>query len=259
MIEKVRVNDRVLAYDRRGAGAPMLLIHGFPLDHGSWEPFAAYLQENFDLIMPDLPGFGLSDVPAGNYSIEQMAADLAGMLDHLHIERAYLAGHSMGGYVALAFAHTYPERVLGLGLLGSQAAPDAPERKPGRYATAEQVALNGVEVVAGMAEKLSANPELVPFFRKIILRQHPEGVIGALKAMAERLDARQFVAAFTFPIILVHGLADALIPPERSREIIILVPQASLTELPGVGHSPTLEAPGETAQALLKFLDPMVE
>jgi 3-oxoadipate enol-lactonase len=243
-----------LAFERRGKGAPLLLIHGFPLDHGFWEPFLPYLESNFDLIIPDLHGFGFSDGSEDDFTIEQMASDLAVLLDKLNIQKTFISGHSMGGYVALAFAHAHPEKVLGLGLLASQAMPDAPERKTGRYATAERVGLHGVVEVAGMAEKLSANPELIPFFREIILRQRPVGIIGALKAMAGRPDATKFTALFKFPVVLVHGLEDVLIPAERSREMKALMPQAKLIELPGVGHSPMLEAPAVTAQALLNLL-----
>jgi 3-oxoadipate enol-lactonase len=251
-MEKILINGLTLAYDRRGSGTPLLLIHGFPLDHGCWQPFAANLEANFDLIMPDLRGFGLSEAPEIDYSIEQMAADLAVLLDRINIQKAFVVGHSMGGYVALAFANAYPARVLGLGLLGSQASPDQPERKTGRYATADLVALHGVSQVAGMAEKLSSDPQLSPFFLEMILRQPSRGIIGALKAMANRADARHFVAFFNFPVVLVHGLTDGLIPVERSREMKSLIPQADLTELPGVGHSPMLEAPAETARALLR-------
>jgi pimeloyl-ACP methyl ester carboxylesterase len=139
-------------------------------------------------------------------------------------------------------------------MVGSQAAADTPERKSGRYATAGEVAVNGVSVAAGMAEKLSANPAHAPFFRAMILRQRPAGVIGALKAMAERPDSSDIFPQFKFPVTLVHGLADALIPPERSREMKALLPEAELTELPGVGHSPALEAPVETARALRQLL-----
>ena len=101
-----------------------------------------------------------------------------------------------------------------------------------------------------MAEKLSANPDLAGLFRDIIMRQRVQGIIGALQAMAERPDRSTFLASVKFPVALVHGLADALIPPERSREIKAFLPQAILTELPGVGHTPALEAPGETAKTL---------
>jgi pimeloyl-ACP methyl ester carboxylesterase len=159
----------------------------------------------------------------------------------------------MGGYVALAFARAFPGRVLGLGLIDSQAAPDASERKTARYASAAQVASDGATAVVGMADKLTADPKFAPFLREIILRQPPQGLIGGLKAMAERPDATPALAEFHFPVVLVHGLADALIPPERSREMKALIPQAELVELPGMGHSPMLEAPAETARALLKL------
>jgi pimeloyl-ACP methyl ester carboxylesterase len=254
-MEKIQLKNLTLAFDRRGSGSPLLLIHGFPLDHAVWTQLASRLETKFDVIMPDLCGFGNSDKPQGDTSIAQMAADLAELLYALNVQAAYLVGHSMGGYVALAFAHAYPHRVLGLGLLGSQAAADSAETKAGRFATAEKVELKGADAVAGMAEKLSANPSFVPYFREIILRQHPEGLMAALKAMAGRADATKFMGSFSFPVILVHGLADALIPPERAREMKALVPQASLLELPGIGHSSMLEAPDETARALLKFLD----
>jgi 3-oxoadipate enol-lactonase len=252
-MEKIPVNGISLAYGRRGTGAPLLLVHGFPLDHTTWEPLLPHLEDDFDVIMPDLRGFGQSDAPEGAYTVEQMATDLAALLDTLKIQKTYIAGHSMGGYVTLAFARAYPERVLGLGMISSQAAADSTEGKAKRYATVSEVAVNGVSAVAGMSEKLSANPAYVPFFRELILRQQPSGIIGALKAMAERPDASELFSTLDFPVILVHGLADALIPPERSREMKVLLPRAELVELSGVGHSPSLEAPVETARALCKF------
>jgi pimeloyl-ACP methyl ester carboxylesterase len=253
-MQKISVNGISLAYERCGKGAPLLLVHGFPLDHTTWEPLVPHLEASFDLILPDLRGFGQADAPDGAYTVEQMASDLAALLDVLKIKQTYVAGHSMGGYVSLAFARAYPERVLGLGMIGSQAAADSPEGKAKRYATVGEVAVNGVSAVVGMSEKLSANLAHVPFFRELILHQHPSGVIGGLKAMAERPDASQLFAVFDFPVVLVHGQVDGLISPERSREMKALLPSAKLTELPGVGHSPALEAPVETAQALSTFL-----
>ena len=249
-MEKLQINGTSLAYERRGTGPALLLVHGFPLDHSTWEALADQLMSDFDLIMPDLRGFGASEASAAANTLAQIAVDLAALLDALNIRQACIAGHSMGGYACLAFARAYPERLLGLGLIGSQAAADNAERKAGRYATARQVEMEGVKVLAGMAEKLSANPDLTPFFREVILRQNAQGMIAALQAMAERPDASGALSAFKFPVVLVHGLADALIPPERAREIKMLLPQAMLTELPGVGHTAALEAPFETARAL---------
>jgi pimeloyl-ACP methyl ester carboxylesterase len=112
-----------------------------------------------------------------------------------------------------------------------------------------------VQVVAdSMAPKLSANPGQTALIREMILRQPPAGVIGALKAMAGRPDSTGVLAALKVPVAIVVGQSDALIPPDRSREMRALIPQSELLELPGVGHSPMLEAPLETAQALQPLL-----
>ena len=113
----VAVNGINLAYDTIVAKElRLMLIHGFPLDHTSWNEVASLLENEFDLILPDLRGFGQSTTVETPYTISDMADDLAGLLDHLKIEKIALAGHSMGGYVALAFAKKYPQRVSGLGL-----------------------------------------------------------------------------------------------------------------------------------------------
>ena len=116
-MEKLLINNLSLAFERHGKGIPLLLIHGFPLDHASWNPLRPQITSLFDVILPDLPGFGSSDIPDEIHTIAEMAADLAVLLDELNIQKTCLAGHSMGGYVALAFAHAYPARVLGLGLI----------------------------------------------------------------------------------------------------------------------------------------------
>lgn len=250
-METIAVNGITLAYTRRGRGAPLVLIHGYPLDHSIWDQVVPLLEDKFDLIIPDLRGFGRSSTVDAQYSLDDMASDLAGLLDQLGVEKAALAGHSMGGYLALAFARLYPHRLRGLGLVSSQALPDAPDRKEGRYKTAAEVAEKGVGVVVeAMAPKLSSAAKVQAAMRGLMEKQKPAGVIGALKAMAERQDSTPLLAGFQFPVILVHGDQDALIPIERAREVRTALPAAKLLELPGVGHMPMMEAPRETAWAL---------
>ena len=250
-MEKFSVNGITLEYDRRGSGDPLVLIHGFPLDRSIWEEVAALLDSHFDLIVPDLRGFGGSSTVNSAYTLTDMADDLAALLDHLRVNRFALAGHSMGGYVALAFAKKYADRLTGLALVSSQAVGDTQERKDGRYKTARDVAQGGVGVVAeAMTPKLSADERLQKIVHALIERQSKEGLIGGLKAMAEREDLTAELAAFKFPLVLVHGDADALIPLERAQETKSLVPSAKFTKLQGVGHLPMMETPGKTAKAL---------
>src|SRR5688572_10199915 len=101
-MNKISVNDIELTYERRGTGTPLVLLHGFPLDHHAWDRVAPLLEDTFDLILPDLRGFGASTTVDSFYSLEDFASDIAGLLDQLGIEKAAIAGHSMGGYIALA-------------------------------------------------------------------------------------------------------------------------------------------------------------
>lgn len=250
-MEKIKINGIELAYERHGNGTPLVLLHGFPLDHHLWDEIVALLKDSFDLILPDLRGFGESETIDTPYTMEDYASDIANLLDHLGIQKAAVAGHSMGGYVALAFARTYPERVNGLALVSSQAPSDPPERKEGRYKSAADVAEKGISgVVETMAPKFTSDPRLQSDAREIMEKQKPAAYIGALKAMAERADSTPMLSTFTFPLVIIHGDEDALISVDRAREIKASIPGSHYAELRGIGHVPMLEAPEKTAEAL---------
>jgi 3-oxoadipate enol-lactonase len=250
-MEKANIKGIQIAYYRKGAGVPLVLVHGYPLDHTIWDEIIPLLENDFDLILPDLRGFGGSDVIENQYKITDMAVDIAGLLDQLGIEKTVIAGHSMGGYISLAFSRAYPERVLGLGLVASQAPADPPERKQGRYEAAAEIMKTGVEPVAeSMSAKLTPDERVQAFVRSLIAEQQPVGLVGALKAMAERDDSTSILSGFMFPVVVVHGEADELIPIQRAQEIKAAIPQATLVELSGVGHMPMMEKPQATATAL---------
>jgi len=250
-MKTIDLNGISLAYERRGRGTPLVLIHGYPLDHTIWNETLPLLEDTFDVILPDVRGFGHSTTIRDPYFMDDMASDVASLLDHLNIDNAAVVGHSMGGYIALAFARNYPTRIRGLGLISSQAAADNAERKDGRYATARQVAEKGVGVVTeAMATKLSADPRVQAYARDTIEKQSVLGIIGALKAMAEREEAESLLRLLNYTVLVVHGDADSLIPVERGREIKELVPHAQYVELPGAGHMPMMENPEGTAEAL---------
>ena len=243
-----------LAYERHGMGSPLVLLHGYPLDHTIWEPVVPLLEEDFDMILPDQRGFGGSPASPTAYQLIDLADDLAMLLDELRIEKAVIAGHSMGGYVALAFGHSHPERTLALGLVSSQAAADTPERKVGRFQLAERVEANGVgEVADSMPALLTGDAILQTWLKELILRQSPAGVAEALRAMAERPDATPFLAQFDFPVISIHGRADRIIPIERAVEMQVLIRAGGLAEVQ-TGHMPMMESPQMTAGDLKRLL-----
>lgn len=250
-MEKIKVDGIELAYVRHGRGNPLVLLHGFPLDHHIWDDVVPLLEGSFELIVPDLRGFGDSSTIDTLYTMDDFASDIAGLLDRLGIKKTAIAGHSMGGYVALAFARLCPERVNGLGLVSSQAPADPHERKEGRYKSAAEVAEKGIGgVVDTMTSKFTPDERLQAVARKIMERQQPAAYIGALKAMAERKDSTPLLASMKYPVVVIHGDADMLIPIERGREVKDAVVHAHLMELKGVGHLPMLEAKADTARAL---------
>src|SRR5687767_11535589 len=252
-MEKIKINNMELAYTRRGKGTPLVLLHGYPLDHHVWDDIVPILEDTFDVILPDLRGFGGSrkvDTP----TMDDYASDIAGLLDQLGIQKAVIVGHSMGGYVALAFAKLYPDRVSGLALISSQVIADPPDRKEGRYKSAADVAEKGIGgVVEAMTSKFTSDARLQTIARSIMEKQKTGAYIGALKAMAERTDSTALLSTFKFPVMLVHGAADALIPVARAHEAKAALPDSYYVELKDTGHVPMLEAAKETAEALLRL------
>jgi pimeloyl-ACP methyl ester carboxylesterase len=250
----LRLKDYNLAYERRGLGTPLILIHGYPLDQSIWQPLVPLLENRFDLIMPDLRGFGQS-LPAGPaIHLADMAGDLITLMDHLQIQKALVAGHSMGGYVSLAFGRHYVSRLLGMGLIATQAGADTPEKRIARNQLADRVETNGVgEVADSMPALLTGDEHIQIALKDLILRQRPQGVAGALRAMAERPDSMDVLSSLEVPVVIIHGLADGIMPVDRAREMCAAVKNGSLVEISGVGHMPMMEAPQAVAEALEAF------
>jgi 3-oxoadipate enol-lactonase len=249
------VDGAQIAYARQGSGVPLVLIHGYPLDHSIWEPLAPALEGDFDLIMPDLRGFGGSRAAAPSGSIDVYGADVAGLLSALQLPRAIIAGHSMGGYVALAIVRNHPEIVAGLSLVSSQVRADTPDRRKGREAAAKTVMEDGVEDVASaMSTQLTEDPLIQASMRDLIGRQEPEGLASALRAMSGRPDSREVVGQLTIPVVDIHGDEDRLIPFDRGREVQELLSSAVLVTVPGAGHLPMIENPSVVAGALRLLL-----
>lgn len=248
-------NSKLVFFQRPGVGTPIILIHGYPLDHTIWKPMLPFLDKDARLIMPDLRGHGKSLTNEDNYSIEQMADDIAGLMDYLRIKKAIVIGHSMGGYVTLAFASKYEKKILGLGLIASRINSDSPAQKDARNKIIADIQMKGVEFLAEfMSSKLVADPIFAPDLHELILNMDPVGAIGALKAMIRRDDSSSLFRKLNIPIMVIAGSDDALIPIESSRLMQVVNPNCAYLELKKVGHMPMLESPVKTAQAINQFI-----
>lgn len=244
-----------MSYQSFGEGTPVIFLHGFPFDGTIWLPVARLLQDRMRVILPDLRGFGSSPVTEDVYSMRLLAEDVARLMDRLELEQAVLVGHSMGGYVALAFTQSYPNRVSGLGLISTQADSDSPERRQSRYKTAEAVAHKGARIVASsMVDNLTPDPEIQSAIREIILRSQPTGIVGALKGMAERANMSDSLIHMTMPAVVIAGTADQILPLERMQVLAQMLPKGWLIEVPGGGHMLMLEQPQVIAGALKELV-----
>jgi 3-oxoadipate enol-lactonase len=253
---KIDINQITMYYEEQGSGLPVIFLHGYPLDHTIWSPVTDRLAGMVRLITPDLRGHGQTDAPAGTYTMRQMADDVAALMDHLKLQQAVLVGHSMGGYASLAFSQVYPDRLLGLALVASQAAADTLERREGRYITALEVEEHGMTgVVDSMSARLTSRPDLVDRLRQIILQTSPQGVAGTLRGIAERQDMTAWITSIDLPAVVIAGGEDALVPLERAQEMALRFPNARLTIIPGAGHMPMMEAPDDVSRALAELFE----
>lgn len=253
MMDQISV---ALHYEEHGKGLPVVLIHGYPLDHTIWKPVVNLLKTHARLIVPDLRGFGASPSPDGDWTIRNMADDILQLLDQLEIERAVLVGHSMGGYIALNFAHAYPARTAGLGLISTQAASDSPEKRQNRYKQIEEVKRRGIKSVSeAIPGKLTPRAPLAEALKLLMSKVNPATISQALKAMAERSDASEWLTNMDIPAVVIHGTADSLLPLENAQTMAQILPRGWLVEVPEAGHMPMLEAPEMVANALCQLIE----
>lgn len=245
----------------RGAGIPLVLIHGFPHDRTLWLPQLDGLSDAARVIAPDLRGFGASRGVPEVMTMDDHARDVKALLDSLGIDRAVVCGLSMGGYIALAFAELFPDALRGLILCNTRAAADGPEARKGRYATAKRAMEQGVAGIAdSMAPKMisaasaTRKPELPGLIHALITRQPAEAVAASARGMAQRPDRTPMLSSIAVPTLMITGSADDLIPPADSQAMVRAIPGSTLVTLPGAGHLTNLEDPEGFNAAVRGFL-----
>ncbi len=263
------IDGRRLGYDDSGGpGVPLVLLHGFPFDRTVWDEHPAL---GARVIHVDLRGCGESEPSDGPALMELLAGDVAGLLDALHVERAALVGHSIGGYVTLAFFRMYAERVAGLALVASHVAADASQNPAadavqrelgaGRDALAAQLEREGTMEAAIASylpryfapEVYKKQPELVARARTLMQRQDPRGCADLVRGMQQRLDSHDLLADIEVPSLIVAGDSDFYLKAETLRDTAAQIRGAEFVLLENVGHLPMWEAREQTADALARF------
>jgi len=255
-----------LAWQRTGPedGVPLVLLHAFPLDRAMWHEAAGLLAPavpSTPLLLVDLPGLGESPVPDGVPDLAISADAVAAVLDAAGARRAVLAGVSMGGYVAMAFARRHGERLAGLALIDTKATADGEEARANRERVAQAVTGEaGTTVLLPMLEALLGQttratlPDVVARVRQAVLAARPEGVAWSQRAMATRPDSLELLGTLRVPAVVVVGEEDTLSPPADARAMADALPDAVLTVVPAAGHLAALEAAPSVAAALAALI-----
>ena len=244
-----------------GDGRPIVLLHPFPLNANYWAPQLASPPAGWRILAPDFRGFGTQGAgDASVRSIDDYARDVIATLDARRIERAVVAGVSLGGYVALAIARLAPARVAALVLANTRMDADPPDNRANRLKLLELIAREGSAGVARDMPKLfggttiSGRPELVERARAVIADAPAEGMAAAVRAIMTRPDATAVAAAFRGPVLLVSGEEDALTPPPLQQAMLEVMTQARLEVIPAAGHLASLEQPEAFNAVLQRFL-----
>jgi pimeloyl-ACP methyl ester carboxylesterase len=249
-----------LHWRERGAGAPVVLLHAFPLSSALWLPQFESLPPNRHWIAPDMRGFGLSEA-GGPLSMDRMADDVAALLDHLGHASATLCGVSMGGYVAFAFLRRHARRVAALVLCDTRATADDPAGKLSRRISAERVRADGTPaIVTQMLDRLVGEttkrrrPGVYARVRNMLEDARPASFVRAQAAMSSRPDSTPLLGRIAVPTLVVTGSEDVIIKPDDARALARAIPGARLEVIEEAGHLPSLEQPERFNQSLLDFL-----
>jgi pimeloyl-ACP methyl ester carboxylesterase len=239
----------------------VVLIHGFPLSKEIWSAQIPVLARDHRVVALDLRGMGRSSVVDGPYLMETLAGDVAAVMDHLSIDRATIVGHSLGGYVAFAFARMYIERVARLALVCSRIVADTPEIANNRNELATRLETSGsvAEIIdknvpALFARKTLENrPEIVEKARKIAENNDPRGLAAVARGMALRDGAEDIAPDITTPVLIVGGAYDPVVPRQETERMAGAFPKGKSVWMEASGHVPMLEEEGRLAEVVSAF------
>lgn len=259
-----QIHGLTVAYTDEGKGTPVVFVHGFPLNRNMWAPQVQALSRQHRVITVDLRGHGESDAPLWRYTMEQFADDLTGVLDHLSIQQAVMAGLSMGGYILFAFYRKYANRVSALILSDTRAQPDTDEGRAGRFNMAQSAYTQGSGAIADVMlskllcpASLHTRPELVQQVRGMITAMTLGGMAGDLMGMADRPDSVPLLSTIACPTLIIVGELDLATPPSDAHLMSEQIPGAQLKIIPGAAHLPNLEQPEAFNDAVRSFLASM--
>lgn len=261
MEDFIKFENKSLHYKTEGKGNALVLLHGFTESLDIWNDFSKELGKTFQVVSIDLPGHGKSECIAESHSMELMAECIHTVLEQLKIKECVMIGHSMGGYVTLAFAEKYPAMIRGLGLFHSSALPDTPEGKTNRSKVVEFIRNNHTEFIMNFIPDLFAEENRKKFKSEIAVlveaakKMTREGIIASQIGMRERPDRTHVLKEATYPILFIAGKKDTRVLFEKVLEQIAMPKDAVALLLENIAHMGYIEAREKTMHALKCFVE----
>ena len=267
MDQFIRAAGVALRISDSGTGSQtVVLLHGYLESMEVWEDFAERLSRCYRVVRLDLPGHGISEVCGEVHTMEFMAEVVHGVFDALHIERAVLVGHSLGGYVAMAFAEAWPERLSGLVLFHSVPGADSVQRREARQREIDLVLAGKKDTLARITPGNGVAPEnRVRMASKIeeqidqVTLTDDAGIVAILRGMMDRSDRTAVLQHLSVPVLLFFGRHDSYIAPELAASTISALPSATVVWLEHSGHMGFVEEENASYEALTGWIDGLLK
>jgi len=261
MEKRIKYKGVPLVYSDQGEGSCIVLLHGYLESGRIWEGFIEQFPGRYRIIVPDLPGHGDSGTWGKVHSMDDVAGAVYAILTAEGIEKAFLAGHSMGGYVTMAFAELFPDSLNGYALVHSTPFADSEEKRENREreislvlcGKKRQIVMVNIPkaFATGNLERMSANVE---YLKELALLSPDEGMIALLNGMKERPDRTPVLQDPRWPVLLIGGMKDNYIPVEVFDKLAGLAPHARVLRLEESGHMGFMEEPERVISAFEEIL-----
>ena len=260
MLKTALYKKENITFSDQGKGRVIVLLHGFLGSHAIWKNTADNLAKSYRVISIDLPGHGSSPCFGYAHSMELMARCVKAVMDSLRLKKFVIVGHSMGGYVGLAFADLFPDNLKGLCLFHSTAYPDSEEKKKDRSRAINLVRSNKTVYTKTSIRNLFATKNLkylkeeINFATKIAKETSQRGIIAALHGMRDRPGRDIILGLVEYPIMMVIGELDNVLPCNQLLEQSELIKNKTVLYLEHDGHFGFLESSKQTHKELRRFL-----
>lgn len=266
MITKtISTNNKTISYKVTGNGEAVILLHGFGEDSNVWNKQVDFLEQNYMLILPDIPGSGASELTE-DVTMEGIAEVIKLIAEEEGLDHFVLIGHSMGGYATLAFAEKYQSYLKGFGLFHSSAYADNEEKKESRKKGIESINEHGAdEFVKTSAPTLFSDttkeqkPHLIEAFLNSLPAFSKQALVAYYEAMIQRPDRTEILSQTKLPVLFILGEHDKAVPFEDSLKQSSLPATSFVTILNDSGHMGMLEETEKSNQALQEFLSGIFE